>query len=138
MVQPIAVHGVLEKLIAASRLARHDWRQPVDRETTRSAMRKFLSAAAAAALLAGSVCVAADKPPQEAQSIRTLFVNKGSASAVLKSINALHAKMEAEGWKYQDMSVYTEDGDLEGVFVTYVRATAPATGADAVRTEGVP
>jgi hypothetical protein len=85
-------------------------------------MRRFLMAAAALACLGGSIGMAADKSPQEAKGIRTLFVEKGSASSVLKAINALHAKMEAQGWRYQDMSVYTEDGDLEGVFVTYTRA----------------
>ncbi len=42
-----------------------------------------------------------------------------------KAINKMHAKMEAEGWIYKDMGVYTEDGDLQGVFVTYVRQPAP-------------
>lgn len=82
------------------------------------------------ALLLGvsAIATAADKEPAEAQTARTVFVDKGSAKSLVKALNALHAKMEAEGWKYQDMSVYTEDGDLEGIFVTYVRA-APATPA---------
>lgn len=42
-----------------------------------------------------------------------------------KAINKMHARMEAEGWTYKDMGVYTEDGDLQGVFVTYVRQPAP-------------
>lgn len=98
-------------------------------------MRNLLWAAIATALIATTAGNAADKAPTEANGIRTLFVEKGSASAVLKAINALHAKMEAEGWSYRDMSVYTEDGDLEGVFVTYVRS-APGDGT--VQTNGVP
>jgi hypothetical protein len=86
-------------------------------------MRIWLLTAFLAASFAVSTGVAAEKAPREANGIRTLFVEKGNASAVLKAINALHARMEAEGWSYRDMSVYTEDGDLEGVFVTYVRAT---------------
>jgi hypothetical protein len=85
-------------------------------------MRKWIVAGIATAVFAATVNVAAEKAPKEASGIRTLFVEKGSASSVLKAINVLHAKMEAEGWSYRDMSVYTEDGDLEGVFVTYVRA----------------
>jgi hypothetical protein len=100
-------------------------------------MRRLLLAGIATVLVAASASNAADKPPAEANGIRTLFVEKGSASAVLKAINALHAKMEAEGWSYRDMSVYTEDGDLEGVFVTYVR-TAPGDGAVSRKTEGSP
>ncbi|MEO6079545.1 MAG: hypothetical protein ABIQ86_07190 [Steroidobacteraceae bacterium] len=90
-------------------------------------MRGFLLAVIAALVFAGSVSIAADKPPQEAQGIRTMFVDKGSARSVLKAINVLHAKMEADGWVYRDMSVYTEDGDLQGIFVTYTR---PMTDAE--------
>jgi hypothetical protein len=35
--------------------------------------------------------------------------------------------MAAKGWKFVDLAIYTEDGDMEGVFVTYQRdASAPA------------
>jgi hypothetical protein len=100
-------------------------------------MRRLLLAGIATVFVLASASHAADKPPSEADGIRTLFVEKGSASAVLKAINALHAKMEAEGWSYRDMSVYTEDGDLEGVFVTYARM-APGDGATSRKTEGSP
>lgn len=92
-------------------------------------MRKIILGAAAAALLAGvfgaQPAVAAE--PEAAKTVTTVFVNKGSASSVTKALNKLHAKMEAEGWSYAEMEVYVEDGDLEGIFVTYVRAAAPAT-----------
>jgi hypothetical protein len=99
-------------------------------------MRNTISAAAAAlmtAALAFQPAVAAE--PEAAKAITTVFVSKGSASSVTKALNKLHAKMEAQGWAYSDMEVYTEDGDLEGIFVTYVRAheTAPAA-APAVAT----
>lgn len=83
---------------------------------------------AAAALLAGVLAVpaAVAAEPEAAKTMTTVFVNKGSAGSVTKALNKLHAKMEAEGWSYADMEVYTEDGDLEGIFVTYVRASAPA------------
>jgi hypothetical protein len=95
------------------------------RETIGTIMRRVFLTTVVALLCAGSAGLAADKAPQEAQRIRTVFVSKGSASSVLKGINAMHAKMEAEGWDYRDMGVYTEDGDLEGVFLTYVRASEP-------------
>jgi hypothetical protein len=95
-------------------------------------MRKTISAAAAAlmtAALAFQPAVAAE--PEAAKSITTVFVNKGSVSSVTKALNKLHAKMEAEGWAYSDMEVYTEDGDLEGIFVTYVRSAAPVAAMPA-------
>ena len=45
------------------------------------------------------------------------FRKKGGA----KVINKIHQDMEAEGWGFQDMEPYTENGDLEGFFITYTR-----------------
>ena len=81
---------------------------------------RVMLAAVSLALLVGFQPVrAADPAP--AKTMITVFVDKGSSSAVTKAINKMHARMEAEGWTYRDMGVYTEDGDLQGVFVTYVR-----------------
>jgi hypothetical protein len=94
---------------------------------------RHVRTAALAATLAGLVFTAApsfakDPPaPTAAKNVVTVFVNKGSAGAVTKEINKVHAKMEAEGWVYRDMGVYTEDGDLEGIFVTYVKPHPPMT-----------
>ncbi|MEY4762641.1 MAG: hypothetical protein RLZZ200_2497 [Pseudomonadota bacterium] len=76
-------------------------------------------------LLAWQPTHAEDKDVQ-AQTVVTRFVDKGSAKSVIKAINKMHAEMEAKGWVYRDMGVYTEDGDLEGLFVTYVKALPPA------------
>jgi hypothetical protein len=90
-----------------------------------SNMRKTTAfLAATVAVLAFQPALAADKIPP-AQNVITKFVNKGSASAVLAAMNKLHAEMEAQGWVYSDMAVYTEDGDLEGLFVTYIKTPAP-------------
>lgn len=59
--------------------------------------------------------------PAPAKNTVTVFISKGGASSVIKAANEMHAKMEAEGWKYADMNVYIENGDLQGLFVTYVR-----------------
>ena len=40
-----------------------------------------------------------------------------------------HAEMAKQGWKFQDLDVYTEDGDMKGLFITYVREPAPAPSA---------
>jgi hypothetical protein len=34
-----------------------------------------------------------------------------------------HVKKAAEGWEFADMEIYTENGDLEGFFLSYTRAT---------------
>ena len=85
---------------------------------------RVVIAALSLALLVGFQPVrAADPVP--AKTIITVFVGKGNSSSVTKAINELHAKMEVQGWTYKDMAVYTEDGDLQGIFVTYIRQAAP-------------
>ena len=36
-------------------------------------------------------------------------------------VNETHAEMTAKGWKFAGLSVYDEDGDMQGAFVTYTR-----------------
>jgi hypothetical protein len=38
-----------------------------------------------------------------------------------KRLNAKHAEMEAQGWRFASLEAYNENGDLVGFFVTYVR-----------------
>ena len=51
----------------------------------------------------------------------TLFVSdkgqKGSATKLTES----HKNAESQGWNFDEMSLYTEDGDLKGFYVTYTR-----------------
>ncbi|HSM69285.1 MAG TPA: hypothetical protein VK830_06185, partial [Xanthomonadales bacterium] len=35
-----------------------------------------------------------------------------------------HAEMAEQGWRFADSAIYTENGDLEGMFLTYVRPVA--------------
>lgn len=42
---------------------------------------------------------------------------KGSASVLTES----HRNAENQGWNFDEMSIYIEDGDLQGFFVTYTR-----------------
>ncbi len=42
---------------------------------------------------------------------------KGSA----KKISETHDVAEAQGWNFDEMSIYIEDGDLQGFFITYTR-----------------
>jgi hypothetical protein len=92
-------------------------------------MRNFVLGAVAALAGAFACQAAIAAEPAEAKTMKTIFIAKGSADSVTKAINKMHAKMEAEGWTVQTVAVYTEDGDLEGLFVTYVRPGAAAPAA---------
>ena len=54
----------------------------------------------------------------------TVFVNTVIGSRTggsAKRINESHAEMEAKGWRFLSLETYTENGDLVGFFVTYVK-----------------
>lgn len=54
----------------------------------------------------------------------TVFVNTVLGSRTggsAKRINESHAEMEAKGWRFMSLETYTENGDLVGFFVTYVK-----------------
>jgi len=42
---------------------------------------------------------------------------KGSA----KNLTESHRNAESQGWDFDELAVYIEDGDLQGFFVTYTR-----------------
>jgi len=47
----------------------------------------------------------------------------GRKDRAAKNLTARHAEMAKEGWRLVDLFAYTENGDLEGFFVSYVRDT---------------
>jgi hypothetical protein len=80
-------------------------------------------AAIAIATLVGSAAImrvrAADSTPPAAV---TIFVKKGmSGSSVADAVNKAHAEWYAKGYTFAAMDSYIEDGDLEGMWVTYVK-----------------
>ena len=48
----------------------------------------------------------------------------GRKDRAANNMSKRHAEMAEEGWRFADMEVYTENGDLEGFYLTYVRTTA--------------
>ena len=84
----------------------------------------ILASTMAVAIAAGAFFVAApqaaDKTPA-AQNVMTVWVNGKGQKGFAETVNAEHARMEAQGWKFGDMEIYTEDGDMQGAFVTYVK-----------------
>lgn len=45
----------------------------------------------------------------------------GRRDRAAKRMTQMHQEYAPEGWTLQDVSVYTENGDLEGFFITYVK-----------------
>ena len=84
--------------------------------------RCALGAVAIVTLVVGAAVIqvrAADSPPPAAV---TIFVNKGmSGKSVADALNKMHADWYAKGYTFSAMESYIEDGDLEGMWVTYVR-----------------
>jgi uncharacterized protein YabE (DUF348 family) len=64
-----------------------------------------------------------------ADEAQTVWVDGSGQSSMAKEATEKHAEMAKQGWKFQDLDVYTEDGDMKGLFVTYVRSAAPAPSA---------
>jgi trehalose-6-phosphate synthase len=79
---------------------------------------------AALTLLAGmSTALAADADQYAA---KTVWVDGSGQSSMADKASKKHAEMAKDGWKFQSLDVYTEDGDMKGLFVTYSREPIPA------------
>ena len=55
---------------------------------------------------------------------KTVFMDVGmlgKKGRVAKRMTKQHQEYAEEGWTVADVAVYTENGDLEGFFVTYVK-----------------
>ena len=82
---------------------------------------------AAATLIATMTIVpairAADSPPPAMPAAAvTVYVGMSlGKNAAAKEINAMHAKMEKDGWRFADLEAQTENGDTEGVWLTYTK-----------------
>ena len=89
-------------------------------------MKAILTAAIAALSLASGLAHAEDKAPA---TIKTVWLDGKGQSSMADKVNKLHAEMAAKGWKFASLEVYTEDGDMQGLFVTYVRDAAATARA---------
>ena len=85
-------------------------------------MKTLLYAALASMALAAGPAVAADKSPPS--TAKTVWLDGKGQSSMADKVNKLHAEMTAKGWRFASLEVYTEDGDMQGMFVTYVREPA--------------
>ena len=48
----------------------------------------------------------------------------GRKNRAAENMTELHAEKALEGWRLADMEIYIENGDLEGFFLSYIRAVA--------------
>ncbi len=83
-------------------------------------------------LLAGMVLVqsgtlsAQTQPAAGCQEAMTIFQDVsvfGRKSGAAKNMSKKHREYAKDGWRFEDMEVYVENGDLEGFFLTYSRDT---------------
>jgi hypothetical protein len=91
-------------------------------------MRK-LTVAVLCLACAGNLALAKEKDESSAPVVEkcpalqasTVFVadrgQKGSAEKLTQS----HKNAEAQGWSFDEISLYTENNDLQGFYVTYTR-----------------
>lgn len=77
------------------------------------------AAGLASILLFSAVTHGKDEPV--AENTVTVWVGGKGQSGFAEKLNKSHAAMEAKGMKFADLQIYTENGDMQGAFVTYVR-----------------
>jgi len=84
--------------------------------------RPLIFAAIAAAAITPATLAADQTTPTASATAVTVYIGMhfGKNSAA-KDINAMHAKMEKDGWRFADMETNSENGDTEGFWVTYIR-----------------
>ena len=71
----------------------------------------------------GQAASAAAQPVAATRAI-TVFVDAnfgGRKNGAAKAISRKHEEMAAQGWRFAHLAPYTENGDLVGFFVTYLR-----------------
>ena len=87
-------------------------------------MRSLIKAAsvALAFLAISSTSVqAADQKDDASAKVKTVFIDGHGQSGFADKVNKTHAAMAVDGWKFSDLEIYTENGDMKGAFVTYER-----------------
>lgn len=87
-------------------------------------MRNLITGTLAALTL--TVAVSPSFAADDSTNAMTVWVDGKGQKSMADKVNKTHAEMAAQGWRFEGLDVYTEDGDMKGMFVTYVRAAAPA------------
>jgi len=77
--------------------------------------------ALAAGVLLFTQARAANETAENQPTVVTIYVSAGSGKGVAEDANKAHAKYVASGYAFADMEPYTENGDLQGAWITYVK-----------------
>jgi hypothetical protein len=78
----------------------------------------------------------AERAAAEGSSAVTIFVDAdwgGREDGAARELTRAHAAFEARRWEVVDVEAYTENGDLQGFFVTYRRTRVDGAARDAHR-----
>lgn len=84
----------------------------------------ILTTAAAGLFAAAAMFVAASHAKDDApvaQNTTTVWVDGKGQKGFAEKVNKMHAVMEAKGFRFGELVIYDEDGDMQGAFITYVR-----------------
>ena len=80
----------------------------------------FATATLATAMVTAPAAQAAD-PPMPTTTVTVYVGMPLGKKAGAKDVNAMHAKMEKDGWRFADLESNNENGDTEGVWLTYTK-----------------
>lgn len=78
-------------------------------------------------LFASGITTAHDAGAPVCEEAKTIFhdVSRiGRKDRAAANMTRRHADMALEGWRFKDKVLYTENGDLEGFYITYTRKVA--------------
>lgn len=85
-------------------------------------MKPTIAAALLAMTLSASAGNALAAEEVEASALTTtVWLNGKGQESMAKKLNELHREMNAQGWRFEDLDLYIENGDMQGFFVTYIR-----------------
>lgn len=76
----------------------------------------------------------APEPSMHCEEAITIFHDVsgfGRRNRAAERMTEKHAEMALSGWRFAGMQIYTENGDLEGFYVSYTRAATCATEPEA-------
>ncbi|MGH8134762.1 MAG: hypothetical protein ACRER4_00305 [Steroidobacteraceae bacterium] len=83
--------------------------------------RNLLAAATLATAMNAAPATQAAEPPMPTATVTVYVGMPLGKKAGAKDVNAMHAKMEKDGWRFADLESNNENGDTEGVWLTYTR-----------------
>ena len=85
-----------------------------------TSLKQLLAAVVTATALVTAPATNAAKDTGPATMV-TVYISAHGGSSIAKKINQMHKTMEAQGWRFADMEIHTENADTEGVWITYVK-----------------